>query len=167
MNGNRKGGIPVGIEKRAKGKKVTVVSNIQGDAEALLSHLQKAVGCGGVVNPGEVVLQGECVAKVEAFLLKAGCLKGVSHAKLATFSGSAGARAAGGNAVAGGSGGGGSGSSSGTTDLELPLLDLVEVKKMKPPDMKKLLKAHGLSIQGNKKDLLARMTLAFCSNLAL
>ena len=158
VNGNKKGGIPVAIGKGGKGKPVTIVSNVQGDAEALLTSLKKAVGCGGAVNPGEVVIQGECVHTVEAFLVKAGCLKGVSKQTLAAFGGSdggtgtstaaiaeatgAGDRTAAAGAGAAGAGAAGTESGAGA-GAELPTLATSDVKKMKPPEMKKLLKAHG------------------------
>ena len=41
-------------------------------------------------------------------------------------------------------------------------LDKTVVKKMKPPELKKALKARGLSTHGNKKDLLARALLELC-----
>ena len=57
---SKKGGIPVGVEKRAKGKKVTVVSNIQGDCAALLTVLKRSLGSGGSQGPGpgQIELQG-------------------------------------------------------------------------------------------------------------
>jgi translation initiation factor 1 (eIF-1/SUI1) len=64
----RKGGLPVFVEKRAKGKTVTVVRNVTGDAEALLTLLKKRCGAGGVVRDGEVEIQGDHRAAVEAIL---------------------------------------------------------------------------------------------------
>ena len=48
--GSKKGGFPVSIESRAKGKKVTVIHNVSGDVSLLLSDLKSAVGSGGVVR---------------------------------------------------------------------------------------------------------------------
>ncbi|MBI5095578.1 MAG: translation initiation factor [Candidatus Hydrogenedentes bacterium] len=64
----RKGGFPVFLEKRAAGKTVTVIRNVTGDADALLSLLRKKCGAGGVIRDGEVELQGDHRAKVEAYL---------------------------------------------------------------------------------------------------
>ena len=38
------------------------------------------MGSGGVVRDGNIEVQGEHVARTEAFLLKKGCVKGVSGA---------------------------------------------------------------------------------------
>ena len=81
--GSKKGGFPVSIEPRAKGKKVTVVHNVTGDLDQLCKDLKGAVGSGGVVRDGNVEVQGEHVARTEAFLLKKGCIKGVSGANKA------------------------------------------------------------------------------------
>lgn len=64
----RKGGLPVFIEKRAKGKTVTVVRNVSGDAEALLKLLKKRCGAGGVLREGDVEIQGDHRTAVESFL---------------------------------------------------------------------------------------------------
>ena len=81
--GSKKGGFPVSIEPRAKGKKVTVVHNVTGDLDQLCKDLKGAVGSGGVVRDNNVEVQGEHVARTEAFLLKKGCIKGVSGANKA------------------------------------------------------------------------------------
>lgn len=64
----RKGGLPVFVEKRAKGKTVTVIRNVSGDAEALLRKLKKRCGAGGVVRDGDVEVQGDHRAAVEDYL---------------------------------------------------------------------------------------------------
>lgn len=64
----RKGGWPVFVERRAAGKVVTVIRNVSGDAEALLSTLKRKCGAGGVVRDGEVEIQGDHRARIEAFL---------------------------------------------------------------------------------------------------
>jgi len=64
----RKGGLPVFVEKRAKGKTVTVIRNITGDAEDLLKTLKKRCGAGGVIRDGDVEIQGDHRSAVEAFL---------------------------------------------------------------------------------------------------
>ena len=43
-----------------------------------------------------------------------------------------------------------------------PKLDKRKVKKMKPAQLKEELKLRGLSIQGNAKELVARLTEAAC-----
>jgi len=64
----RKGGLPVFVEKRAKGKTVTVVRNVSGDTEALLKLLKKRCGAGGVIRDGDVEIQGDHRAAVESLL---------------------------------------------------------------------------------------------------
>lgn len=64
----RKGGLPVFVERRAKGKVVTVVRNVSGDAEHLLKSLKKRCGAGGVLRDGDVEIQGDHRASIEAFL---------------------------------------------------------------------------------------------------
>lgn len=65
----RKGGYGLALEKRPNGKQVTVLRNVQGDAEALLSMLKKRCGAGGAVRGEQIELQGDHRAAVEAFLL--------------------------------------------------------------------------------------------------
>jgi translation initiation factor 1 (eIF-1/SUI1) len=156
--GSKKGGLPVAIEKRNKGKKVTVVSNVEGDCAALLSALKNKVGCGGVAGVNQVEVQGEHVTKVEAFLVASGCLKGVSgkvaeaaapKAKQTKSKQPAAQQQAG---------------------ADIPQLPkdpkqaTIAVKKMKPNDMKQILKSIGLSIQGNKNELQERLLAAVAAN---
>ena len=69
VHGTKKGGIPIGTEKRKHGRVVTVVRNVRGQNGALLRAMQRSIGCGGsAVNFGEVELQGEHVILAEAFL---------------------------------------------------------------------------------------------------
>jgi translation initiation factor 1 (eIF-1/SUI1) len=63
----KKGKWPVRMEKRGN-KVVTVVANVSGDTKALLKALQKHLGVGGKAEPDNIQVQGEHVAKVEAFL---------------------------------------------------------------------------------------------------
>lgn len=65
----RKGGYGLSLEKRPNGKQVTVLRNVQGDAEALLSMLKKRCGAGGAVRGEQLELQGDHRAAVEAFLV--------------------------------------------------------------------------------------------------
>ena len=46
----RKGGMPLSLERRPGGKVATLIGNVQGDAEALLTMLKKRCGAGGVVR---------------------------------------------------------------------------------------------------------------------
>ena len=57
------------LENRNKGKKVTVIFNVSGDARELLKELKHAAGCGGVIREDTVELQGEKVDLVEKFLI--------------------------------------------------------------------------------------------------
>ena len=64
----RKGGYDIAIERRAAGKRVTVLRNVSGDAEALLRELKKRCGAGGAVREGAVELQGDHRAALLEFL---------------------------------------------------------------------------------------------------
>ena len=64
----KKGKLPISLENRAKGKKVTVVANVTGNAEGLLHELKTKVGAGGVVRGDSVELQGDHQGVVERFL---------------------------------------------------------------------------------------------------
>lgn len=64
----RKGGFPVSLEKRPNGKNVTVIRNISGEAEALLTRLKKLCGAGGTLREGVIEIQGDHRDRVEAFL---------------------------------------------------------------------------------------------------
>eukprot|EP00037_Helgoeca_nana_P018446 m.176465 g.176465 ORF g.176465 m.176465 type:complete len:268 (-) comp24444_c0_seq1:484-1287(-) len=160
VNSTRGGGIPVAIEKRAKGKKVTVVSNVQGDSHALAKAMSKALGCGGTATPGEAVVQGERVNQVKTFLVKSGCLQGVSAADLAAAVGLGKAPTSSAAVVPT------QPSPSAVTAVaaDLPKLDNKTIKSMKPAEMKELLKLHGASTQGNKGELLARVVELFGSH---
>lgn len=66
--------VKVFVEKRTKGKIVTVVDNIvlnEQDLKALGKKLKSACGVGGTIGKGHVELQGNCCEKVKAWLLKA------------------------------------------------------------------------------------------------
>lgn len=64
----RKGGLPVAVEKRARGKVVTVVRNVSGDSESLLNELKRRCGAGGVVREDSIEIQGDHRERVEAYL---------------------------------------------------------------------------------------------------
>ena len=72
----KKGKLPISYENRAKGKKVTVIANVSGDANILLQELKKKIGAGGFVRGETVELQGDHQVQVEKFLLNhKSCLK--------------------------------------------------------------------------------------------
>lgn len=64
----RKGGMPLSLEKRPGGKVATLIGNVHGDAEALLSLLKKRCGAGGVVREGAVEIQGDHRSRIEVIL---------------------------------------------------------------------------------------------------
>ena len=64
----RKGGMPLALEKRPGGKVATIVSNVQGDADALLTLLKKKCGAGGVVREGAIEIQGDHRNRIEIIL---------------------------------------------------------------------------------------------------
>ena len=64
----KKGSLPIRLENRNKGKKVTVIFNVSGDARELLKELKHAAGCGGVIREDTVELQGDRVDLLEKFL---------------------------------------------------------------------------------------------------
>lgn len=72
----KKGKLPISYENRAKGKKVTVISNVTGDPAILLQELKKKIGAGGVVRGESVEIQGDHQVAVENFLQShKSCLK--------------------------------------------------------------------------------------------
>ena len=63
------------VEKRPKGKVVTVVSGLDpngNDLEALAAKLKTKCGTGGTVKDGAIELQGDHVAKAKAALQEIG-----------------------------------------------------------------------------------------------
>lgn len=64
----RKGGWPLSIEKRSGGKIATIIGQVEGDGEALLTLLKKRCAAGGVFRDGRIELQGDQREKVERFL---------------------------------------------------------------------------------------------------
>ena len=66
-----KGELPIKVEKRAKGKKVTIISNIRGSSRTALITLQSLIGVGGtVVTPTQIELQGALEVRVVTELHK-------------------------------------------------------------------------------------------------
>jgi len=64
----RKGGLPLSLERRPGGKVATLIGNVHGNAEALLSLLKKRCGAGGVVREGAVEIQGDHRSRIEVIL---------------------------------------------------------------------------------------------------
>ena len=89
VSGTKKGGMPVTVEKRPKGKVATVISNVKGDKDELLAMVKAAVGAGGsVAGHDRVEIQGDHAAKIQSLLLRhqdrTGCgptMKGVAGLK--------------------------------------------------------------------------------------
>eukprot|EP00927_Polykrikos_kofoidii_P000381 TRINITY_DN10138_c0_g1_i1.p1 TRINITY_DN10138_c0_g1~~TRINITY_DN10138_c0_g1_i1.p1 ORF type:complete len:1040 (-),score=136.68 TRINITY_DN10138_c0_g1_i1:185-3304(-) len=84
VNGGKKGNVPISVEKRPKGKKVTIISNVQGSAKSLLSALSSLLGTGGTTRQESsgkhwtVEVQGDQADRVGAALAQLGCLRGVT-----------------------------------------------------------------------------------------
>ena len=172
VRGTKKGALPVALETRKNGK-VVIISNIDGDLNALLKDVKKALGTGGVARPSEgyVEIQGAHHEKVCQFLLKSGQLSGV---KKETISSSA-------EALKNKKNGGNNKSDNGkahlnakassqqpaaskpiiivgdATENDKPIPDTKTIKAMKPPELRTQLAARGASILGNKKELIARL----------
>lgn len=77
------GSLPISVEKRAKGKHVTIIANVQGNAAALFTTLGKVLGVGGTVHErgpsqAEVEVQGEQVERVSKVLLQLACVRGLA-----------------------------------------------------------------------------------------
>ena len=65
----KKGGIPIEIQNRASGKKVTVIENVHGDVNSLLIELKSKFGTGGLWRGGDVIeLQGDFKDKLISYL---------------------------------------------------------------------------------------------------
>jgi len=65
---SKKGNWPISVEKRAGGKKATLLKNIEGDGKELLKQLKKKCACGGDFKNGILELQGDQTSNVTAFL---------------------------------------------------------------------------------------------------
>jgi len=71
VSGTKKGGMPVTVEKRPKGKVATVIGNVRGDKAELLAMVKAAVGAGGsVAGHDSVEIQGDHAAKIQQLLLR-------------------------------------------------------------------------------------------------
>mmetsp|Transcript_19728 Transcript_19728/g.35473 ORF Transcript_19728/g.35473 Transcript_19728/m.35473 type:complete len:231 (+) Transcript_19728:63-755(+) len=158
VTGSKKGGFPVTVEKRNCGKKVTVIRNVVGDRSALLSGLKKKLGCGGVINQdGSIEVQGERQPAVEKFLTEMDCLKSVSSKAKKLAAPTKAAKAEEPTKIDRKMAVARAPTNKGGPAAEISSITEQAAKKMKPAEMKAHLKAAGLSIQGNKKELLARL----------
>ena len=72
----------VRLERQGRrGKEVTVVAQLElssREKEAWLADMRRALGCGGALEEGALVLQGDQRARVEAYLQQ----RGVAHVSL-------------------------------------------------------------------------------------
>ncbi len=64
----RAGNWPLFLEKRAKGKMVTVIRNLSGDLAPLLAQLKKRCGAGGVLRDDTIEIQGDHRKTIETVL---------------------------------------------------------------------------------------------------
>ena len=64
----KKGNAPVTVESAFGGRKVTIVSNVSGDASSLLKELKVKLGTGGELTDGKIEIQGDHATRVAAFL---------------------------------------------------------------------------------------------------
>lgn len=140
------------VESR-KHHKVVSLSNIEGDVGALLSELQKALGTGGVRKGNSIEVQGEHhLEKIRFFCLKSGCVVGATKQSKAEA-----------EAVAKQKQKKKLVNENPTTDAATSVINSTnalsqkEIKAMKPVTLKKHLAARDLPIQGNKKELVARL----------
>jgi len=83
VDGTQKGSIPIKVESRAKGKKVTILSNVRGNGQLLCSTLSSLLGIGGTIGheAGQQViqLQGSQQERVTDALRQLKCLRGVKE----------------------------------------------------------------------------------------
>ncbi|CAE8696740.1 unnamed protein product, partial [Polarella glacialis] len=83
VSAGKKGNLPLSVEKRPKGKKVTIISNVQGSAKSLLSALSSLLGCGGTLRQEAsgvhwtLEIQGDQTERVSTALTQLGCLRGI------------------------------------------------------------------------------------------
>eukprot|EP00929_Paragymnodinium_shiwhaense_P025797 TRINITY_DN15520_c0_g1_i1.p1 TRINITY_DN15520_c0_g1~~TRINITY_DN15520_c0_g1_i1.p1 ORF type:complete len:954 (-),score=336.66 TRINITY_DN15520_c0_g1_i1:433-3294(-) len=97
VGGTKKGEVPLKTEKRARGKKVTIVPNVIGDASKLVCTLRSLLGVGGTVRSGgdgtwTVEVQGEQVGRVSKALLDFNCFRGLNAQAMESLQASCGGR---------------------------------------------------------------------------
>lgn len=64
----KKGGLPVKVENRSSGKKVTIIEHIVGNSKLILQEMKNKFGTGGVNLGDSIELQGDCKTKVTKYL---------------------------------------------------------------------------------------------------
>jgi translation initiation factor 1 (eIF-1/SUI1) len=159
VRATKKGGVPCAVESR-KHHKVVVLSNIEGDVPALLSALQKTLGTGGVRKGNSIEVQGEHhLEKIKRFCLTSGCVVGASKQNKEEAHATTGKNSNHKNKKSETS----TNTATTTTAIKAAVdgtaaLSQKEIKTMKPTELKEHLAARQLSTQGNKKELLARLT---------
>mmetsp|Transcript_16211 Transcript_16211/g.44877 ORF Transcript_16211/g.44877 Transcript_16211/m.44877 type:complete len:175 (-) Transcript_16211:182-706(-) len=158
IRATKKGNVPAVVESR-KHHKVIVLSNIEGDVDALLSILKRKLGAGGVRKGNTIEINGSADKQVEVikrFCVESGCLEGASKQTKGAIA----------EAAAKGAKGNNNKKATENTVSPKPKAAVIdpsivqsskEIKTMKPNTMKEHLAARGLSTQGNKKELLARL----------
>jgi len=83
VGATKKGELPLRIEKRPRGKRVTLIPNVVGDASKLARALMSMLGVGGTARQGEkgswaVEVQGEQIPRVTQALLEFKCIQGLT-----------------------------------------------------------------------------------------
>lgn len=77
---DKAGQLPLAIERRAKGKRVTVINGVKGNARALCQSLTTLLGVGGTVHSKgqlfDVEVQGEQTERVSSALRQLACVRG-------------------------------------------------------------------------------------------
>lgn len=68
----KKGDYPIFVERRAAGKTVTILRNLTGNTDALLSLLKKHCATGGKAFEDSVEIQGDHREKMKVFLKNQG-----------------------------------------------------------------------------------------------
>lgn len=64
----KKGGLPVKVENRSSGKKVTVIEHVVGNSKLILQEMKNKFGTGGINQGDFIELQGDCKTKVTKYL---------------------------------------------------------------------------------------------------
>ena len=64
----KKGGLPVKVENRSSGKKVTIIEHVVGNSKLILQEMKNKFGTGGVNLDDSIELQGDCKTKVTKYL---------------------------------------------------------------------------------------------------
>lgn len=143
----KSGDLPLTVEKRKHNRLVTIISNVSGDISLLLQELKQTLGSGGSYDATteQLEVQGDHTDRISTFLVMRGCVKGVAKKVQVKYEEKKQEK---------------------TTKRPIEKkyqidqsvqLTVKEVNQMKPPMLKLHLTQHGLSTQGNKKDLKDRL----------